>query len=132
MSDEMRVRFPAGARVLWTGSSPRPFSQNVNAPAKVQGWQRDSLTRGHLVFYVSLDGGPSHATAGDSQLRYPCPQCGEPLEWRGPFDGRAASTGVTGGHEGFGETLMCDAGHWHAFIQLGVIPPERILTVIDL
>lgn len=128
----MKVRFSAGDRVLWTGSGPEPhFSQDVNQPAKVQGWQCDAITRGYLVFYVSMDDGRRHATASDSQLRHECPRCGAPLEWGAPFDGRESSTGVTSGHEGFGDTLMCDAGHWYAFIQRGVIPPERILTVVD-
>ena len=60
-----------------------------------------------------------------------CPRCGAGLDYRGPFDGRAGSTGVTGGHEGFGETYMCDAGHWFAEIWGALVPPEHILTVID-
>jgi len=60
-----------------------------------------------------------------------CPECGGELEVRGPFDGRVGSTGVTGGHEGFGETYMCPAGHWLVRIQGALLPPSRILTVID-
>jgi hypothetical protein len=60
-----------------------------------------------------------------------CPACGKELDYRGEFDGRSSSTGVTGGHEGFGATWMCDAGHWWAQIQGALIHPDRILTVID-
>lgn len=60
-----------------------------------------------------------------------CPTCGEPLEGRGPFDGTESSTGVSHGHEGFGDTFMCEQGHWWARIQGALIGPERILTVVE-
>lgn len=60
-----------------------------------------------------------------------CPECGAELEDRGPFDGTEASPGVTGGHEGFGGTLMCAAGHWYASIQGALVPPQHILTVLE-
>ncbi len=60
-----------------------------------------------------------------------CPECGGALEDRGPFDGSEASTGVSGGHPGFGETFMCQAGHWYARIQGAIVPPQHVLTVVD-
>jgi hypothetical protein len=60
-----------------------------------------------------------------------CPVCGGVLESRGPFDGTQASSGVTGGHEGFGETFLCPDGHWFTQIQGATVPAERILTVIE-
>lgn len=60
-----------------------------------------------------------------------CPSCGQPLEYRGPFDGTEASTGVADGHEGFGATYQCPSGHWFAFLQGKLVGPEHILTVVE-
>jgi len=60
-----------------------------------------------------------------------CPTCGLPLERRGSFDGRLPSSGVVDGHQGFGETYLCESGHWWTWIQGKLIGPERILTVIE-
>jgi hypothetical protein len=64
--------------------------------------------------------------------RYLCPACALPLDRRGPFDGTEPSSGVPGGHVGFGETFLCDRGHWYTLIQGALVPAERILTVCDL
>jgi hypothetical protein len=61
-----------------------------------------------------------------------CPVCEEPLDSRGHFDGRLPESGVTDGHEGFGETYLCDSGHWFTQLHGALIPPEHILTVIEL
>jgi len=64
-----------------------------------------------------------------------CPTCGGLLEDAGPFDGREASSGVTCGHQGFGQTWECFATpgecHWFAEILGALVPPARILTVVD-
>jgi hypothetical protein len=60
-----------------------------------------------------------------------CPSCGAALESRGPFDGTEPSTGVTGGHEGFGDTFLCGQGHWWTLLGGALIPPEHILTVVE-
>lgn len=64
-------------------------------------------------------------------FEWPCPQCGGQLDDGGPFDGREPESGVTGGHEGFGNTFMCENGHWYAFIQGALVPPSRVLTVVE-
>jgi hypothetical protein len=61
-----------------------------------------------------------------------CPTCGLPLDDRGPFDGTEPSSGVKDGHVGFGDTLMCESGHWFARIQGALVPPQRILTVVSV
>lgn len=62
-----------------------------------------------------------------------CPQCGSPLDDTGPFDGREAATGVNSGHEGFGGTFVCSGnGHSYAFIQGGLVPASRVLTVVEV
>jgi hypothetical protein len=60
-----------------------------------------------------------------------CPTCHSSLESRGDFDGRLPSSGVTDGHEGFGPTFLCEQGHWFTWLQGRMVPPERILTVIE-
>jgi hypothetical protein len=60
-----------------------------------------------------------------------CPTCGQPLEARGPFDGTEPSSGVRGGHVGFGDTYLDEAGHWFTLIQGALVPPQRILTVVE-
>ena len=60
-----------------------------------------------------------------------CPDCGSPLDERGPFDGSEANTGIIGGHEGFGDTFLCPNGHWYVSIQGALIPPSRVLTVVE-
>jgi hypothetical protein len=60
-----------------------------------------------------------------------CPTCHRPLEYRGEFNGRLPSSGVTGGHEGFGATVICDQGHSFTWLQGALVPPERILTVSE-
>ena len=37
-----------------------------------------------------------------------CPTCGLPLESRGEFNGTEPSSGVVDGHQGFGETYLCE------------------------
>jgi hypothetical protein len=63
-------KFAAGDRVLWTGSSPRPFSQDVNAPGRITGAQDTDTGR---VYYITLDD-KRHVSANASQLR---PEAGQ-------------------------------------------------------
>jgi hypothetical protein len=63
---------------------------------------------------------------------FACPTCGGPLESRGEFDGRLPSSGVTDGHQGFGATFICEAGHWFTWLQGKLVGPEHILTVVEL
>jgi hypothetical protein len=60
-----------------------------------------------------------------------CPACGLPMESCGEFDGTLPSAGVTSGHHGFGDTYLCERGHWWTLIQGQLVPPEHILTVLD-
>jgi hypothetical protein len=90
---------------------------------------------GRLVRFVSdhvihIDGDRSHQCEPCRFCLY-CPTCHRPLEDRGPFDGRLPSSGVTDGHEGFGETYVCEHGHWFTWLQGALVPPERILTVVE-
>jgi hypothetical protein len=62
---------------------------------------------------------------------FACPTCHGPLEDRGPFDGRLPNGGVTGGHQGFGATFICEQGHWFTWLQGKLVGPEHILTVIE-
>jgi hypothetical protein len=39
--------------------------------------------------------------------------------------------GVTGGHQGFGATFICEQGHWFTWLQGKLVGPEHILTVIE-
>ena len=61
----------------------------------------------------------------------PCPTCGLPLESRVPFDGTEPSTGVVGGHQGFGQVYQCESGHWFTWIQGKLVGPEHIMTVVE-
>jgi hypothetical protein len=87
--------------------------------------------RGH---YVHLDDGSHQCDPCEFCLR--CPVCFQELESSGPFDGTEPSTGVTDGHEGFGETFICtnlQASPVHQFTWLNreMVPMERIMTVVN-
>jgi hypothetical protein len=81
--------------------------------------------------YVATSAGAVTWDGESYQLESYCPKCGGELDARGPFDGTVSSTGVSHGHEGFGDTYLCAGGHWWAVIQGRLIPPEHILTVVE-
>lgn len=70
--------------------------------------------------------------AGEAYWLHTCPTCYQDLEAIGPFDGTEASSGVSYGHEGFGETFQCPRGHWFTLLLGKMIPAVHILTVIEI
>lgn len=88
-----------------------------------QAWQQYEL---HPIL------GPATAVQLDTDDWTRCPTCDGPLEDRGPFDGRQPNSGVTGGHQGFGTTVICEQGHWWTWIQGKLVGPSHILTVVEL
>lgn len=61
---------------------------------------------GHVIH---IDGDRSHQ-CDPCEFCLSCPRCHRRLEDRGEFDGTEASTGVVGGHQGFGEVYQCEGG----------------------
>lgn len=78
---------------------------------------------------------PFPGRAGGPPPGTPCPACGSPLYDCGPLDGREAESGVSFGHEGFGDTYLCEApgtaAHWWAGLNGALVPPEHVLTVVE-
>lgn len=69
--------------------------------------------------------------AAEAKSLRSCPACHRSLESHGPFDGTEDMGGPAHGHEGFGETYMCSAGHWYTLLLGVMVPPGKILTVVE-